>query len=185
MNNAIMFIVGTLFDVVCFLFLARLILQASRADFYNPISQGVVKATDPVLKPLRLVIPGWKNFDASALLSAWLVKILALAILSALGSGFLPPVPQLLAVALFEVLRLLLSVYFFAIIIVVVLSFIAPGGYHPVAALMYQVTEPVMAPARRIIPPLGGLDFSPILVIMVIVLLRDHVLPAMLGAIFA
>ena len=74
MNNALIFIIDTIFDIVCFLFLARLILQICRADFYNPISQGIVKATDPVLKPLRALIPGYRNLDVASLLVAWLAE---------------------------------------------------------------------------------------------------------------
>ena len=82
------------------------------------------------------------------------------------------------AIGLYDVLRLLLTVYWFALIIVIVLSFLAPGSYHPAAALLSQVTEPILAPARRLIPPLGGLDFSPILVFMVLILIRDYLLQA-------
>jgi len=182
MSNALAYVVNTIFDVVCFLFLARLILQACRADFYNPISQGIVKATDPFLKPLRLVIPAYRNFDTSAFLAAWVFEIIGLVLFLAVKSQYLPGTVSLIAYGLFEVLRLLLSIYFFALIIVIVLSFIAPGSYHPAAVLLHQVTEPILAPARRLIPPLGGLDLSPILVFMILTVVRDYLLPAMFTA---
>jgi len=185
MSNALAFIVNTIFDIVCFLFLARLILQACRADFYNPISQGVVKATDPLLKPLRLVIPGYRNFDTAAFVAAWLFKIIGFALVVAINAQYLPGIPYLIARGLFEVLQLLLTIYWFALIIVIVLSFVAPGTYHPAAALLHQVTEPILAPARRLIPPLGGLDLSPILVFMVLILVRDYLLPAVFTTIFS
>ena len=168
--NPLVFIVDTVFDVVCFLFLARLILQASRADFYNPISQGIVKATDPILRPLRMVIPGYRNLDFSAFLAAWLIKVLAHTMTIGIQSQYMPGMVQLFGIGLFDTLRLLLTVYWFALIVVIVLSFLAPGSYHPAAALLSQVTEPILAPARRLIPPLGGLDFSPILVFMILIL---------------
>jgi YggT family protein len=182
MNNALAYIVSTIFDVVCFLFLARLILQACRADFYNPISQGIVKATDPFLKPLRLVIPGWRNIDSSAFVAAWVFEIIGLVLLVAVKSQYLPGALHLVGYGLFAVLRLLLSIYWFALIIVIVLSFVAPGSYHPAAVLLQQVTEPVLAPARRLIPAIGGLDLSPILVFMVLNLVREYLLPAIFAA---
>jgi YggT family protein len=183
MNNALAYVVQTIFDVVCFLFIARLLLQACRADFYNPISQGIVKATDPFLRPLRLVIPGFRNFDTSAFVAAWVFEIIGLMLVLAVKSQYLPGAVPLIAVGLYQLLRLVLSIYFFAIIIVIVLSFIAPGTYHPAAVLLHQVTEPVLAPARRLIPPLGGLDLSPIVVFMVLNVVRDYLLPAIFSTI--
>jgi YggT family protein len=90
----------------------------------------------------------------------------------------MPGPAYLIGIGLFEMLRLLLTVYWFALIVIIVLSFVAPGTYHPAAELLGQVTEPVLAPARRLIPPLGGLDFSPILVFMILILVRDYLLPA-------
>lgn len=182
MNNALIFIINTVFDVVCFLFLGRLILQACRADFYNPISQGIVKATDPVLKPLRAIVPGYRNIDIASFLVAWLVKIIAFAVLFLIDSQYSPGIGYLLVRGLFEVFSLLLTIYWFALIFVIILSFLAPGSYHPAAALLHQVTEPILAPARRLIPPLGGLDFSPILVFMILILARDFVLPELFNA---
>ena len=183
MSNALAYVVSTIFDVVCFLFLARMILQACRADFYNPISQGIVKATDPFLRPLRLVIPAYRNFDTSAFLAAWVFEIIGLVLFLAVKSQYLPGTMSLIAYGLFELLRLLLSVYFFALIIVIVLSFVAPGSYHPAAVLLHQVTEPILAPARRLIPPIGGLDLSPILVFMILTVVRDYLLPAIFTAV--
>jgi YggT family protein len=185
MNNALAFIVSTIFDVVCFLFLARFLLQACRADFYNPISQGVVKATDPFLKPLRLLVPAYRNLDLAAFIAAWLFKIVGIALTLAVKSQFLPGVLTLFGYGLFELLRLLLTIYWFALIIVIVLSFVAPGSYHPAAVLLHQITEPILAPARKLIPPLGGLDFSPILVFMILILLRDYLLPAVFTALLS
>lgn len=185
MSNALVFIIDTVFDVVCFLFLARLILQACRADFYNPISQGIVKATDPVLKPLRVIIPGYRNIDIASFLVAWLVKIIAFAVLFVISSDYSPNIGYLVVRGLFEVLSLTLTIYWFALIFVIVLSFLAPGSYHPAAVLLHQITEPILAPARRLIPPLGGLDFSPILVFMILILARDFVLPELFNALLS
>lgn len=185
MNNALIFIIDTIFDIVCFLFLARLILQICRADFYNPISQGIVKATDPVLKPLRALIPGYRNLDVASLLVAWLIKVIAFAVLFTLDSGTMPGILYLLIRGLFDVLSLLLTIYWFALIFVIVLSFLAPATYHPGTVLLHQVTEPILAPARRLVPSLGGLDFSPILVFMALILARDFLLPELFAALLS
>lgn len=188
MNNALIFIIDTVFDIVCFLFLARLILQLSKADFYNPISQGIVKATDPVVKPLRTIIPMSRrlgNLDIASLLVAWLVKVIAYALLFTLDSGSVPGIFYLMIRGLFDVLSLILTIYWFALIFVIVLSFLAPATYHPGALLLRQVTEPILAPARRLIPPLGGLDFSPILVFMALILARDFLLPELFNALLS
>ncbi len=185
MGSAVSFIINTIFDIICFLFLARMILQASRADFYNPISQGVVKATDPFLKPIRLLIPGFRNFDIASLLAAWLAKSVGFALIVGIEADMLPGIPYVALRGLFEVLRLLLTVYWFALIIVIVLSFVAQGTRHPAALLLHQITEPILAPARRLIPPMGGLDLSPILVFMVLILIRDYLLPAIFNSLIA
>ena len=178
MNNPIVFIIDTVFDVVCILFLARFILQASRADFYNPISQGIVKATDPVLRPLRMLIPGFRNLDFAAFIAAWMTKLLAHTLSIGIQSQFMPGALVLIGFGLFEVLQLLLSVYWWALIGVIVLSFLSPGSYHPGTALLAQVTEPILAPARKLIPPFSGLDFSPILIFLMLNLVREYLLPA-------
>lgn len=182
MNNALIFVINTLLQVASALFLARFILQACRADFYNPISQGIIKATDPVLRPMRLVIKGFRNLDFAAFIAAWLLEGLAIALTYSLTTGYAVDVWFLVIRALYETLLLVLTIYWYSIIIVIVLSWIAPGSYHPLAALLVQITEPILAPARRLLPPLGGLDLSPILVWMVLTLLREYVLPAVFGA---
>ncbi|OZG74261.1 YggT family protein [Hahella sp. CCB-MM4] len=145
----------------------RFLLQLSRADFYNPISQFVVKATNPFVIPLRRIIPGMGGLDIASLVLAILLQLLTYVLLLALrGSGI--PLTLLLPLALLKVLDLTVQVYFWAIIAVIVLSWIAPGSYHPAAQLLYQLTEPVMRPFRKILPNLGGLDLSPILVFLVI-----------------
>jgi len=179
MSGALDYVIDTIFQVVCALFLARFILQASRADFYNPISQGVVKATDPLLKPMRLILPGYKNFDTSAFVAAWLFKVIAIALIVAVDSQFLPSIAHLILRGLYDVLRLLVQIYWFAIIVVVIQSFVAPGTYHPIATLLQQVTEPILAPARKVIPPFGGLDLSPILVFMILGLISNYLLPVL------
>jgi YggT family protein len=179
MNNALADIVHALFDVACFLFLARFILQASRADFYNPVSQGIIKVTDPVLRPLRLVVKGFRNFDIAAFVTAWLVQFLAYALIARFG-GELLSVASLAVFALYQVIELLLAIYSGALILVIVMSWVSPGSYHPMAQLLTEVTDPLLAPVRRLMPPVGGLDFSVMVVLLLLMLARNYLLPAIL-----
>ncbi len=150
--------------------LLRFLLQLAKADFYNPISQFVVKATNPPLKPLRKIIPGLGAFDGSALMLAILVQMLAFVlILMTLNSGIpaINPI-TLLAWSAITVLGLIVKIYFWSVIAVVVVSWIAPGSNHPAIQLVAQITEPVMRPVRNVMPSMGGLDLSPIVVFLIL-----------------
>jgi YggT family protein len=175
-------LVTTVVDIYTLIVVLRFLLQLVRADFYNPISQLVVKATDPLLKPLRRVVPGFWGLDIPSLLLALLVQITGVLLLAAISNLWgLNPLVYLLA-AVFGLLEVTLNFYFFAIIIVIVISWVAAGSYNPAAALLSQVTEPVMAPFRRILPAMGGLDFSPMVVLFIIHVLRTIILPSMLAS---
>lgn len=168
MNDILYYVVNFLLQIVAFLFVVRFLLQLCRADFYNPISQGVVKATDLALKPLRLVLPGYRNLDIAALVAAIAVEAVLILALSTIAGQYAGGAIQILLGGVLRVLLLGLEIIKWSILIVIVASFIAPGSRHPALALLHQLTEPVLAPARRLIPPLGGLDFSPILVFLLL-----------------
>jgi len=141
----------------------RFLLQLARADFYNPISQALVRITNPVLKPMRRIIPGFFGIDIASLVLAIVVKllmILALFIVQTGSTNF-----NFLVVILVSVLSVfvtIFNIYFVAMVATIILSWVAPGSYHPAAVLIHQIVEPVMAPFRRLLPPMGGIDFSPI-----------------------
>ena len=140
----------------------------SAVGLYNPISQFVVRATDALVRPLRKVIPGFGGLDLASLLLALLIQALAFAVILILaGFPVLNPI-ALLGWSLVALLSLTLDIFFFALLIVIVLSWVAPNSYNPAALLLRQLTEPVMEPVRRVIPPLGGLDLSPIVVFILI-----------------
>lgn len=150
--------------------LLRFLLQLARADFYNPISQFVVKVTNPLLRPLRRFIPGWGGIDGASLVLAIIIQAIAfLLILMAITGGFpaINPV-TLISWAIINVLLLIARIYFWSVIAIVVVSWVAPQSNHPAIALIAQITEPVMRPIRKFIPPLGGLDLSPIVVFLVL-----------------
>jgi YggT family protein len=150
------------------LVLLRFLLQFARADFYNPISQFIVRATTPLLKPLRKFIPGWGGIDGASLVLAIGLQFLTfLLLLMVQGFYSFNPV-TLIAWAAVTVLSLIIKIYYWGIIISIILSWVAQGSNHPAVVLVYQITEPVMRPFRRILPPIGGLDLSPILVFLVL-----------------
>jgi len=168
LNDILIYLIYVFFGLYLLAMLLRFLLQLVRADFYNPISQALVKLTNPLVIPLRKILPGYGAVDLSSLLLCVLLQMLMVALLVVLKTGaLLAPLPLLL-IGLLGVAAYLVKFYFFAILAMIILSWIAPGGNSPVLYLLYQLTEPVMAPFRRIIPPMGGLDLSPILVFIAI-----------------
>lgn len=184
-NQILELLVDTLIELYTMLILLRLLMQLARADFYNPISQFVVKATDPLLKPLRRFIPGLWGIDFPSLVLAFLVQTLGLALLLVIKGMVLSNPAVYLVYGLFGVFNIALKLAFFAILVVIVVSWVAPQSYNPAVSLLRQVTEPIMAPFRKIIPPMGGLDFSPMLAMFVIHILRTIVLPGLAQALGA
>lgn len=165
-------VLSTVFDIYIGIVWLRFVLQWVRADFYNPFSQFVVRATAPLLHPMRRIIPGFKGLDMAALVLILLLKLFELTLYSLIVTQAPMPVQQLLFYTVVELLSLLLSFYFGAIMLMVIMSWVvSAGGHHPLFALLMDITEPVCAPARRLIPPMGGLDLSPLLVIFILNLL--------------
>lgn len=156
-------LISTGFGIYMVLVWLRFLLQLVHADFYNPISQFVVKATSPLLHPLRRIIPSLGGMDVAALVLIVLLQMVETTLVSMLsGADGLPPV-TLLVVTVFSLLMLAAQFYFWLLILSVVLSWVAPGSYSPGVVLVYQLTEPMLAPLRRLLPAMGGLDLSPIL----------------------
>lgn len=160
--NALIFIVETLLSLALFVVLSRLLLQLSRADFRNPISQAVVRLTNPLILPLRRVLPPIGKVDTASVVAVLIVAIAEVAILFAIrGITFVGPWIWLQAAAL-EIARTLLWTYFYAIILYALLSLIAPGGYSPLQSVLASLCDPVLRPFQRLIPPIAGLDLSPL-----------------------
>jgi len=170
------FLVKVLFGLYATLVVLRFLLQLTRADFYNPLSQFIVKATKPLLNPLRRVIPGVSGIDVASLVLAWFVLTLEqLAILALAGAGFQLAGAALLAIP--ELISLIINVFLFAILIQVIISWINPGGYNPAIGLIHGLTEPLLAPVRRRMPNMGGLDLSPMGVMLGLVVLEMLLIP--------
>lgn len=164
-GNAGVFLIRTLFGLFILVVMLRFLLGLVRADFYNPVSQFLVKVTNPVLVPLRRIIPGLGGIDVAAVLLLVGLQVLELVLVVLVSGGGLQW-PGLLVVSVAELIDLLLKIFLFGILIQVLLSWVNPGAYNPVSALLYQLNEPLLAPARRVLPPISGIDLSPILVMV-------------------
>jgi YggT family protein len=171
LNTAAVYVLQTLGSLYLLIVLLRFVLQLVRANFYNPLCQFAVKATQPLLKPLRRVIPSMFGLDMSSLVLAILVQLALMALTLLLTYGTIGNPLQLLIWSLIGVTALFLKIFFFALIISVILSWVAPGSHNPGAELVNQICEPALAPFRKILPNLGGLDISPILAFMVLKLI--------------
>ena len=155
-------IINTLGGLYLTAIILRFLLQLARADFYNPISQTLVRVTNPAIKPLRRIIPGFFGIDIASLVLAILVKLVMILVLFFVQTGAINVnFAVALLVAALSVFVTIFNIYFVAMIATIILSWVAPGSYHPAAVLIHQVVEPVMAPFRRLLPPMGGIDFSP------------------------
>ncbi len=167
-NEIFAYVVQTFLSLYLVAMLLRFLLQLVRADFYNPICQFLVKVTNPLVIPLRRVVPAIGGIDTASLLLAFLLQMACIAALVFIKFGGFAPILILLTGGVLGVVALLVNIYFFALLAMIILSWVAAGSRHPAIYLLYQITEPVMAPFRKVLPAMGGLDLSPILVFILI-----------------
>ena len=154
------FLLRTLTHLILFVILLRLFMQIARVNFRNPLAQAIVRLTSPLVVPVRRIVPPIGKIDTATIVVAYAVQLVLLAALFLLRG--LPLAPILFADAAVELIRLSLLLYTYALIVWVILSWIAPGSYNPVGALIDELLRPFMAPFRRVIPPIAGLDLSPL-----------------------
>lgn len=179
-NEILLLLLRVAIHAYTLIVLLRLILQLTRADFYNPLSQFIVRATNPLLNPLRKIIPGFFGIDFAAIVLAFLVQVVGYFFIFLLMTGAVVVNPLIyLVYGLVGMLDVLLGFYFFAILIVVVISWVAPGSPNPAVQLINDIIRPLMDPIRRVIPSAGGLDFSPMILMLILVILRSIVLPSL------
>lgn len=167
LSNAATYMLETVFTLYIVMVLLRFLLQLVRADFYNPICQFLVKATNPPLKPLRRVIPGLKGIDLASVVLLVLLQMLALWLMH-LAGGRTIALPALFLFSLSELLLLTLNVFLISILVQVIMSWINPQAHNPVLSILYSLNEPLLRPARRMLPNSSGIDFSPLLVMVLI-----------------
>lgn len=169
--EAISFLIGMVFNLFAMLFAVRFIMQIFRADYYNPLAQFIVKTTDPVLKPMRRVIPSFRSYDTSSILMTFAVLLVKVFLLKILQVDILPVAGKaiftarqsfgsLFFLAVVDVVHLLFNVFIFAMIIQAILSWFPNPSTDSIRNLLSGITEPVLRPIRKRVPPLNGFDFS-------------------------
>lgn len=179
LGNATVFLIQVVFGLFILLTMVRFLLQLARADFYNPLSQAIVRITNPLLLPLRKIIPGLWGADLAAVVLLFVLKFVELfligdnrlfaGLLQLSGQSFAHPA-GLAVFAIADLLQMAIYIEMFALFVQVILSWVSPHGAYgsPVAGLLYSLTEPLLRPARRILPPMGGLDLSPFVVFILL-----------------
>ncbi|MCB1693907.1 MAG: YggT family protein [Pseudomonadales bacterium] len=166
------YIVQVLTGLYTFTVMLRFLMQVARADYYNPICQSIVRITDPAIRPLRRALPTIGAVDFATLVVAFVVQLIGVMLIMGIyGNPFFHPI--YLAWVSIGLFAIIFQIYFYALIIMVIASWIAPYSTHPALTLVNQITEPLCAPARKLLPPMGGLDFSIILVFMFIYIVKD------------
>jgi YggT family protein len=168
LNDIAIYLLQTGLGFYLIIVMLRFIMQLVRADFYNPISQFVFKATQPLVGPLQTILKPIGRFDPASLTLAIALQIAGIVLLLMLNNVATPNPVTLFLWGFVGALGLLIKIYFYALLATIILSWISPGGSNPAAYLLHQITEPVMAPIRSLLPPMGGLDFSPIVVFILI-----------------
>lgn len=171
LSASAVFLVKTFFDLYIGALLLRFLLQVVRADFRNPFSQFLVKITNPVVIPLRRLIPGMGGMDMASLLIVLALQVVKMLLLGVIA-GRLSSVAGLAVLSLADLIELLLTLYTATLILQVILSWVAQGTYNPLANVLHSLNEPLLSPVRRLIPAIAGFDLSPIGVLIVFQLLR-------------
>ncbi len=175
------FVIQTLFGLLVMLLNLRFIMQASKANYYNPIAQGIVKATNPLIGPFRMIFPIMGPFDLANMACALVIQSIGI-VLIMVFAGALPIDLIYFAWAVIAILASIINLYFFALLISVIASWLAPYSSHPALELVQDITDPLCRPARRLIPAIGGLDFSIIVVFLGLSLLENSILIRPLAA---
>ena len=178
MDGGTISIIRLVVDIYATVLLVRLLLQLVQADFFNPLSQTIFKITAPVVEPLHKIFPTIGRFNTAALVSAILVKWSFFLIIMSFDSVSASQIAMLLGVAALSLLGTLIEIYFYGILIVAISSWIGTTS-HPTVRLVSQIIDPYMKPFRKIIPPLGMIDISPMVAIFTLIFIRGQLLPVL------
>jgi len=165
MIDAIVFLINALFGLYAGAVMLRFLLQWVRASFYNPLCQAIVRLTNPLLLPLRRVVPGWRNLDIAALVLMFVVELVNVALLMLILGISVSPV-YVLYWAVIKLLFILINLYFFSILLEALLSWVGQGRGDPLSGVLRPLNAPLLRPVRRLLPAVGGLDFSPLVIML-------------------
>lgn len=164
-ENAGTFLLDVIFGLYIGAVMLRLFLQWARADFYNPLSQAIVKVTNPVLRPLRRYIPAIGRIDTASVVLIVLLQMLNVWLKLSLGGGG-GNIGGIAVFAIAELMSKAVYIFMFAIFVQVIASWVAPGAYNPAMSLIDSITYPLLKPLRAVLPPLGGLDLTPMVALI-------------------
>ena len=180
MTDPFLFVLRFALQVAALLFLLRFVLQAVRASFHNPFCEGIVRFTETVLRPLRSLLRPYRNLDLASFAMAWLAHVVMSTVrLLTMDTGTIDFL-FILSDALHGTLNLVIMIFLVAIFVTVAMSWLAPGIYSPASLIAREVAEPLLARVRRLLPPLGGLDLSPMVAILALLMVQYFVLGALL-----
>jgi len=171
LSNAAVYLISLLFGLYLLAVMLRFLLQLVRADFYNPLSQFLITVTNPCLRHLRRLVPGFLGIDWPSIILLVLLQGAEICLIVLVRGGGFPSLAGLPVLIVAHLLELCIWIYLFVIIFQVLIGWISPGTYSPVIVLMYQLTDPVLRPLRRLLPHTGGLDWSPLVAIVLMNLL--------------
>lgn len=174
-ENPIIFLIDILFDIYIAILLLRFLLQQFGADYYNPIAQFIVKATQPVVGIARRYIPSYRRIDIATLLVVIAFIALKVILITSLRGGNYSAV-SILIVSLYNFISLVFDIFIFAIFIQAILSWINPDPHNPVSSILHSLTTPVLRPVRKLLPDMGGIDISPIFALIGLMFLKRLVL---------
>ncbi len=174
-ENPFIFLIDTIFSIYIAVMLLRFILQQVGADFYNPISQFVVKATQPLVIVARRFIPSIKKIDTATLVLVLALILIKLVILFSIA-GYPMNASQLLIKAMYDLVSLTFDIFIVALFVQAILSWINPDPYHPVSSLLNNLTFPILRPIKKFVPPMGGLDLSTLVALIGLMFIKRIVL---------
>jgi YggT family protein len=163
--NAILFLISCIFNFYIIILLVRMMLAWQRADFYHPLTQFVVKLTNPIIKPMKKILPDVGGIETASLLLIFLTAIIKFFFIALLSFGF-PNILGLFILAIGDVLRLILQIFTFSILIQAILSWVQP--YSPASQMLYKFNSPILRPLHRFIPPVSGFDISPLIALVIL-----------------
>jgi len=174
-SNPALYLIDAVFGLYLIAVMLRFLLQLVRANFHNPICQFLVKITNPPLVPLRRIIPGFKGVDVASLFLLFAIQLSAILLkLLILGQTF--SIMVIIPIAIADLLSLMLNIFMVAILVQVALSWVGQGVHNPITTTIYSLTEPVLRPVRRLLPPIAGIDLSPLIVLLLIPLIKMMVI---------
>ena len=169
MNPTLFMIVDLIFRLATLLFLVRFLLQACKADFYNPISQAIAKGSDGLAAPLRKLLPKTGSYDLATLILAWLMSIVFITLITQGSLGAI----SYLGAGLIRLVSILIDFYWWSTLLLVIASYVSQGNYHPALSLLDELLSPLMTPLRNILPTAGPLDFSPMILILMLSIVQQ------------